>query len=304
MDCQTALELLDCVRPDSDDLQGVEFAEVRAHLQICPACEQEFARRQQFDRAVVATLSSVATLSDIPEPSGLLSGIQAALTQPEVPFAAGSVTSDAPAFPDSPAAPDSPAHADPDRRTVSPASQTAAAPSRNARRRWLIRLAGVAGLMLAMAFGWQWWNRSEQFAVDDLLQKIRFDAVSEAEEFDEQFAAVSPTHWNERVRFAETLRGLNLDARPGHDALIVPFQFLPRRDAPITGVLALIPVDRVASPPTATDFSRVEPRYLTQGSTRLVVAVWREQNTVFICLLPGSAAQLERLQHSLRSSPV
>lgn len=298
MDCQTALELLDCVRPDSDDLQGVEFAELRAHLQICPDCEQEFARRQQFDRAVVATLS------DIPEPSGLLSGLRTALTQPEVLLNTGIVASDASALPDHHAVPDSQSHTDANRRTVRPASQTAAAPSRNARRRWLIRLTGVAGLMLAMAFGWQWWNRSERFAVDDLLQKIRFDAVSDAEEFDEQFAAVSPALWNERVRFAETLRGLNLDARPGHDALLVPFQFLPHRDAPITGVLALLPVDRVASPPTATDFSRVEPLYLTQGSTRLVAAVWREQNTVFICLLPGSAAQLERLQHSLRSSPV
>lgn len=301
MDCQTALELLDCVRPDSDDLQGVEFAEARVHLQACPACEQEFARRQQFDRAVVATLSI------IPEPSGLLSGIRTALTQPPIPLNAGSAASDTPALPDDHAVSgrhsEPGSHADPDRRTVSPASRTGAVPSRNVRR-WLIRVAGVAGLMLAMVFGWQWWNRSEQFAVDDLLQKIRFDAVSDAEEFDEQFAAVSPAHWNERVRFAETLRGLNLDARPGHDALLVPFQFLPRRDAPITGVLALLPVDRVVSPPTATDFSRVEPLYLTQGSTRLVAAVWREQDTVFICLLPGSAAQLERLQHSLRSSPV
>lgn len=304
MDCQTALELLDCVRPDSDDLQGVEFAEARAHLQICPACEQEFARRQQFDRAVVATLSSAATLAVFPESSGLLSGIQAALAQRDIPLATGSVAADVPALPDHHAVPDRQAHADPDRRTVGPASQTAAVPPRNARRRWLIRMAGLAGLLLAMAFGWQWWNRSEQFAIDELLQKIRFDAVSDAEEFDEQFAAVSPAHWNERVRFAETLRGLNLDARPGHDALIVPFQFLSRRDAPITGVLALLPVDRVASPLAATDFSRAEPLYLTQGSTRLVAAVWREQNTVFICLLPGSAAQLERLQHSLRSSPV
>jgi hypothetical protein len=65
MDCQTALEFLDCVRPDSDDLDLPEIADARAHLESCDACQEAFASMQSFDRAVADVVQDVAVPSKL-----------------------------------------------------------------------------------------------------------------------------------------------------------------------------------------------------------------------------------------------
>jgi hypothetical protein len=69
MDCQTALEILDCVRPDSDDLDLPEMADARAHLESCDACQETFAKNQSFDRAVANVVQ------DVNVPDGLRSAL-------------------------------------------------------------------------------------------------------------------------------------------------------------------------------------------------------------------------------------
>ena len=65
MDCSEILDILDCVRPDSADLDHPDLADARAHLESCHVCQLEFESRQEFDRAV----SAVAR--DVEVPQGL-----------------------------------------------------------------------------------------------------------------------------------------------------------------------------------------------------------------------------------------
>ncbi len=59
MNCVSIFEQLDCVRPNSADLALPEFADARAHLEVCSSCRTEFARRQRFDSAVAEVMQSV-----------------------------------------------------------------------------------------------------------------------------------------------------------------------------------------------------------------------------------------------------
>ena len=84
MDCQAALEFLDCVRTNSDDLDLPEMADARAHLDSCDTCQQSFAEMQSFDRAVTNVVQNV----DVP--LGLRSSLLETLigeTSAEVPAA-------------------------------------------------------------------------------------------------------------------------------------------------------------------------------------------------------------------------
>ena len=74
MDCSEILDILDCVRPDSADLDHPDLADARAHLESCHVCQLEFESRQEFDRAV----SAVAR--DVEVPQGLQESLVHVLT--------------------------------------------------------------------------------------------------------------------------------------------------------------------------------------------------------------------------------
>ena len=87
----------------------------------------------------------------------------------------------------------------------------------------------------------------------------------------------------------------------GHDAAVATFRYSPSRNAPINGILAAIPANRVNSLPESVSFVQAEAQYIPKDG-RLVAAVWRERDTVYVCLVLGSAADLERIQRNLSTA--
>lgn len=75
MNCTSTLELLDCVRPNSADLELPEFVEARAHLEQCEECRVEFARRQKWDAAITQVMHQVDVPQD--QPAKLLAVLDA-----------------------------------------------------------------------------------------------------------------------------------------------------------------------------------------------------------------------------------
>lgn len=80
MNCETTLEQLDCVRPHSDDLALPEFADARAHLELCDACRSEFERRQRIDSAIANVMHEVTVPDD--QPVKLLAQLETAAVAP------------------------------------------------------------------------------------------------------------------------------------------------------------------------------------------------------------------------------
>ena len=243
MDCQTALEYLDCVRPDSDDLDLPVMTDARAHLDLCDACQETFAKNQSFDRAV----TDVAL--DVDVPVSLRSSL-----------------------------PDS-------------------------RRRTMRAAALVACALMLGVTAWLWQSRPEQFTEKQLLERLPIN-LSATVEFDAGFQMTLPIAWSgdRRLRVSQEFRGIDLDEDSGHDAAVGIFDYSPSRNAPVKGILAAIPARRVLPLPNAGRFAEADSRYIQKDGRRLVAAIWQEDDTVYICMVLGSAADLEQIQRNLSTS--
>ena len=246
MDCQTALEHLDCVRPDSDELDLPEMADARAHLESCDACQETFATNQSFDRAVTEVAQ------DVDVPDGLRSSL------------AGS--------------------------------------SNSQRRRIQTIVSAACALMLGVAV-WLSQSQPTQFTEAELLKQLPID-LRATDQFDKGFEIALPAPWtgNPRLSVGREFRGIDLDDDPGHDAAVAIFRYSPSRNAPINGILAAIPASRVAPLPKSSSFALADSRYIQIDGRRPVAAVWRERDTVYVCLVLGSAADLEQIQRNLSTA--
>ena len=271
MECQTALENLDCVRPDSDDLDLPEMAAARAHLESCDACQEAFAEMQDYDRAVAGVIQHV----DVP------AHLRSALLD-AAPEKVASV-------------PDS---VDAETRTDE-VTHTAFGSRRRA-----LAIAVSAACVLMLGVG-EWLRQSQpmQFAEDELLQRLSLD-LSSTKEFDTGFEFSLPATWvgNGRLRVGREFRGIDLDDAAGHDAAVTVFSYAASRNTSIDGILAAIPASRVQPPPNSVSFAQADSRYIKKDGRRPVVAVWQEHDTVYVCLILGSAADLEQIQRSLSTS--
>jgi hypothetical protein len=266
MDCQTALEFLDCVRPDSDDLDLPELADARAHLESCDACQETFAKNQSFDRAVMDVVQ------DVDVPDGLRSSLLDQSAR-DVSAESDSLTVD-------------------DRRPG----------ANNSRRRTVLRVVSAACLLMLGAAAWLWQSQPFQFTQRELLDQLPID-LSVTDQFDKGFELALPAPWtvNPRLRVGREFRGINLDGKAGHDAAVATFRYSPSRNAPINGILAAIPASRVNPLPESISFAQADAQYISKDG-RLVAAVWRERDTVYVCLVLGSAADLERIQRNLSTA--
>ncbi len=262
MDCSSALELLDCVRPNSDDLALPELVEARAHLESCPACQQEFAHRQQLDQAIANAMHAV------PVPVGLEGRLQSALQ-------ARSVSSvDAPAD---------------------------AAASQKPRRRWFKWAAAAVVVALAASL---WPGAGSTFSVDHVLNVVQTDLAT-ATPFDDSFAARIPSDWTHPgLRWMTDWRGQDLDQQPGAEVALRVFRFTSRKGVVVDGLLAVLPAKRVSPPPADVSFSTAAPHYPARTDHKFVAAAWRDDDMVFFCLVPDTAADLELLKRELRGRPV
>lgn len=267
MDCQTALEILDCVRPDSDDLDLPEMTDARAHLNSCDACQQTFAERQSFDRAVMEVAQDV----DIPE--GLRSSLLELAAKNVSAESGGQSADDAPS-----------------RKTSS-------------RRRIILAAASIACALMAGTAVWWLQSQPVQYTEKRLFELLPMD-LRPTVEFDGSFEVALPFAWSSdrRLRVSRELRGIDLDEDEGHDAAVAVFNYSPSRNAPIRGILAAIPASRVQPLPTAVSFAQADSQYIAKDGRRPVAAVWQERDTVYICMVLGSAADLEQIQRNLSTS--
>lgn len=274
MDCQTALEILDCVRPDSDDLDLPEMADARAHLESCDVCQETFAEMQNFDRAVTSVVQDV----DVPE------GLRSSLLEVSV----GETSVESPAAAEKPT-------------TEVAIEKETAADSR--RRKLRVAVSAACALMLGVGV-WLSQPQPVQFTAARLPELLPID-LKATDQFDKGFEVALPVPWtaNSRLRVGREFRGIDLDDDDGHDAAVAIFSYQPPRNAPINGILAAIPADRVAPLPEAGRFAQAEVTYpIRIDGRRPVAAVWQEDDTVYVCLVLGSAADLERIQRNLSTA--
>lgn len=279
MDCSNILEILDCVRPNSGDLDLPDFDEARAHLTDCESCRGEFESRQQFDRAVATVAQDVPVPNEAELKESLLSVLAA-----EPAKATHEASQN-----ESEAAPE-----------PQPASRK--------RGRWQTRLSLAAlACTAAIALVVTWWPKEpEQFSVESLLVRSIADPeeVVRLEEFSGEPAPKHPAGFRHRsLGWGSKFYGYDLDDDGTHDLTITQFKYRSRAFGVTPGVIVAVPVDRVTELPTAKDFSRASALYPNPSGFAAAAVTWTDGKTVYFCFVPRRQARaLELLQRELKGT--
>lgn len=279
MDCSNILEILDCVRPNSGDLDLPDFDEARAHLTKCESCQSEFETRQQFDRAVATVAQDVAVPNEAALKESLLSVLAAepAEATHEASQNEAEVTAE-----------------------VQPASRR--------KGRWQTRLSlATLACTAAIALVVTWWPKEPaQFSVEFLLNRSMADPakVAELEEFSGEPAPKHPAGFRHRsLGLGSKFYGYDLDADGTHDLSITQFKFGSRAFGVTQGVIVAVPVDRMTGLPTAKDFSRASALYPNPSGFAAAAVTWTDGKTVYFCFVPRRQARaLEHLQRELKGT--
>jgi hypothetical protein len=267
MDCTTAQDRLDALRPDSDaELRTPEWADVAAHLSGCAECQSALHRHREFDRKFARALR------DIPVPENGMDQLRRQLGLIE------GTASESPA-------------------EQSPA--TAAKPARS-RRRFLTWSLSAAALLMLLLSG-VWWSYSRPSAIDlaaVVNQAIEDFDMSAAPAFENSFKPTLPREIRLQPEL-ESPHGL-LDQKTGREIGAVYSFPISWRRKPVEVILVVFDARRIPPAELAAipqNFLAAEPRYVHGVAAK----VWREGDRVYLCFARTKGADA---LESLRSVPM
>ncbi len=283
MDCRTALELVEVVRPDSGDLAESELTSAAAHLESCRHCAKIFHGRKTLDRQLGRVIR------DVPVPWNLKTNLLATVS--DRPLAWTCQDDNSTSYVGS--------NAEIDTGTKSVQSLPTSPPVSIHCRRWF-RLTVAIVVCLAVVFvAWYspfWPESSLTLAKLEQETDLHLDQYAD---FDGSFRANLPSGWSD-LRSLRVVRpkGLQLSGSD-HVAALYGFQLQEMR-RPIDGVLLVIEQSRVVEPPNIFTFISATTRY-PQRST--AVAAWTEGGLVYICFVQGGGSEIEALQQEFAIMP-
>lgn len=306
MDCRTALEMLEVVRPGSTDLADVEQCEAAAHLEKCPACRSTFHDRQEWDARVGLSVR------DVEVPNGLKERLlQAAASTPlgsDRPTGGRPSQTEQPAQPvarlfESSTGPTSdsvrlelPA---PSVAPSSPVAAEAAPTVSQPRRRWLhTGLAAAVCLFLGLAGWYLWPTAPARLTLAELEAALTFDSAR-LPDFDGNFPADLPqpaSTWH--LLTATSAKGQVLRGEAQHSLALYFLTLEQRGRQPARGVLMVLPKSRLEAPSSQLAFSSTPIQY--SPSQNLPYVLWTGDELAYVCWIEGQPHALEQLQRDLQ----
>jgi hypothetical protein len=257
--CQATRELLECVRPDSDDLEDPVFAPAARHLADCPDCAKVFEHLQALDRQIGRALR------DVPVPEGLRERLLAA-------------TSAAAIAPANEIAPHASAP------TADPRA------SSRGRRRFIMAAAALSACLLAGLGVW-WIGRSQPITLGELEQAVVVN-LEGLPPFGDAFAVRLPDFTARHGVAFKVIQSPRQVTVGAHVVCVFECEVGHRK---VPGLLAIVPKGAVAGVPEIS-FSSAVPEYFTGPGFRVSRVAWTERELVFMLVVPDGAEAIEQLQ--------
>ncbi len=303
MDCREIQQLLEAVRPDTDDLLLPEITVAEQHLASCLDCQEAFQKISSFDRIFGAAIRNVSL------PVGLNQRVLAAVALQSVPSespAIGDAVENSSDFSrtENNVAGDVSA-ADSNTESVhltSGESDIVPAPARPVSRRramqWIA--ATSAALLLSVSAFWLWPTKWQQSPIEELLSGFGAQADNLQNPFDKNFAASLPQDgWDSRQLRLEGPFGYTDAVHKSTADLgaIYQFRLMLSPGNTLSGRLLVIPASRISNPPPASSMLEVAAVSSTDGNYSS--AAWSEGDLVFICVVDGHAGNFSALQRAL-----
>lgn len=273
MDCQTALETLDCARPNGADNNDTHFADAIAHTRTCQPCGAMYEQIQKLDIAIGRAITDVAV------PDELKARILSRLN------------GDGPAE-------DSPNDLDSVVAGPTPAASVAARPSRWQRaRRWFYVAASV---VVVLAAAWQFWPPANpQFTIEYLRKN---SLPEEFRQFDANlFNTRLPSGWaNHRsLDIAPGPWGVDAFGPKDHDIAGFNLDFYMTRHREFRCHLVIVPKEYCQANAAMGAFSSADVVYVKIRGTQFATVAWTEDDFVYVVFVRGG--NLEALQRRLET---
>lgn len=271
MDCRTARDILDVVRPGAVDPDDADVAAAATHLEDCDDCLLALRSQQALDRRIGRAIR------DVPVPQGLRERLHAGLEETAAatsPVSGGELEA-VPAGESTPTGSPDPDPAKPLRR-----------------RRWT-RWAAVAAMLMLLVGGLWFFNGDSgpQASLARVYAEVPLDSAG-AEPFDGSFEPVLPPGgWGSRVDMARKPIGSDLELGGEHVVALFRFRFRGRDGAAVNGVLAVAPVETIdADRPLPSSFDAADADYpprRTASGQQLGGRAWEADGFVYVCILPA-----------------
>lgn len=269
MDSQKALEQLESIRPDSDDLSDPIFAQAAALLGSSPEIADEFRRRQKWDASIGQAMRDVA----VPDAARLrlLKRLDlAGAASPEPTSQVGGTDR---------------GHAD------------VGSPSAHSRRQWLVAAGmSVAAAVLACVVWVMQPKEAASMTLADVFDQIPLDTDAIAGLADADESDLQPIPKWQHVLTQPKVVPLS----SGESATL--YSFRVRGDfGVIVGVVAVINSSAIADPPNTESFGMSETMY--EVSPSYATVSWTQGGSTYVCFFSPAGSRHE-LESVLSGEPV
>ncbi len=284
MNCKEALNILEAVRPCSDDLSDPQFAEAVAWLNSDEECARLFDATQKLD----VQISQV--MQDIPVPAGLKKELIASLGLSEEK----NVTQEE------------------DLNKKVPLTELATPPSAvvsSSRRRWLWAIVSSAACLVLGLYLWQQFPEEPKLLNIADIQKIATQQMEQWEQLSNYSGPFSnPTEtlgydWtNGSIRTTPFPKTLPVTQNFHQPIALFGFQVKLNETPRFDGIVLVVDAASVVNPPQSDYFSASRANYITTDQGNFLAVVWREENRIYICIVRDPQT-LESLESALSASP-
>jgi hypothetical protein len=257
MDRRAALDMLELVRPDADDIQHPEFQATLAYLETDEQARQAFAHVQRQDRQIAQAMS------EVPIPDGLKARLNSFLANQTE---------------------DKSTYAEPLAR---PAAKT---------RRWMLSASVVVASGLLAALGVWFFGEKPQalLSLQELEAEALYEAADLAKlrDFSGEFEPVRPNddRWMSDTRFAFSSPAKGFSPSPDGSDRVAVYEFFfrdpqGREPGELRGVMLVVPKSELREQPESVSF--FEGAYTThQAKPHVAIRSWSEGDLVYVCLVP------------------
>lgn len=268
MDCLEALEWMEAAELGLAQDAELECELAKTHLETCADCQRNWQAQRPWASALAAAVS------DVPIPEQLQERLRTSLELPSP-------------------------------MVVNPSGSThEIQPARRQRRLVWMAAASTCAFLALFSVWIGFWSPAVRLTLAELYPAATVE-MTELPNFQAAFVPRLPSSWSSLFVFHRSfVRGYPKVGASAGRVAVVPFLSPPLegREA-LRGRLLMLSAKELALSPgdvppqgIATDFSSAEVRYLRTGAA---VAMWQEDDLIFVCLMSSGPADLQRFQRWL-----
>jgi hypothetical protein len=295
MDRQTALDILESVRPGTADESEPEVQAAAEAVRQDRDAAAALARRQEIDCRIAAAMQDIAV------PAAAKARLLARMLHTETATTVVAETvRPADAVQETAVAPLPCESADASTPMVSaaPATATSTPPAWRTRRKVLATAIAAATILMLLGMGIFWKQRLSGFGPAITLEQLARSvpaSTTEPQQFTGRFVPALPATlgWSgSRLSIASAPQAAFIDDR---QAAAYQFMIPVRRNQTVNGWIVVAPANRITDPPPADSFQLASVRY----ENGLASVAWTEGNLVYVCVVRGGEEALRIVEWAL-----